>query len=436
MSDKTTQKELTREELYEKVWSTPGTKLAEELGISDVAITKRCKKLNVPRPSRGYWAKLAAGKKPRKLPLPPTPDEVFLKTAEQSVGNELSLPESTESLHELAAAIIPAIKKAHLDSDKRAHLRSERTLPEVEISKAQAERVAQAFHVILTKVESLGIPFRKAQSSYDSGYFQKSHDRLYLKIEEQLIDKAPTARRSRYSGYGYGLREEKIPSGRLTFSLKTERYGSKDATEFAESEKLPLDKVLARVVNEIRSHYVAAQKRRKAEAIQREKDRIESEIRHKKYLEERAIKEAEEAKKNHAKALKKTAKKRQDDFLKASEWWRMFESANAFIVACEHRWKESQSGELTAEQVEWLAWARQISHDLSPFALGYPEPSKDGAFNPEEVPFGGPYPEIRDFPWPPTMPKIPPPVVQQSGYGYSSTPAPTPYPFWLRHQGR
>lgn len=361
-----------------------------------------------------------------------------MKTAEQSVGDELSLPESTESLHELAAALIAKIKKAHVDSDKRASFYGDRTLPEVKVTKAQAERAAQAFHVILQKVEPLGITFRKAQSSYGPAYFQKSHDRLYLKIEEEMIEKTPTARRSRYSGYGYGLREEKVPSGRLIFSLKTDRYGSSDEKEFTESERLPLDMVLARVVNEIRSHYVAAQKRRKAEAIQREKDRIESEIRHKKYLEERAIKEAEEAKKNHAKALKKTAKKRQDDFLKASEWWRMFESANAFIAACEHRWKESQSGELTAEQVEWLAWAQQISHDLSPFALGYPEPSKDGAFNPEEVPFGGPYPEIRDFPRPPTMPKIPPPVVEQRGYGYSSTPAPapTPYPFWLRHQSR
>ena len=436
MSDETPHTELTREELYEKVWSTPGTKLAEELGISDVAITKRCKKLNVPRPSRGYWAKLAAGKKPRKLPLPPTQDEVFMKTAVQSVGNELSLPESTESLHELAAALIAKIKKAHVDSDKRASFYGDRTLPEVKVTKAQAERAAQAVHVILQKVEPLGITFRKAQSSYGPAYFQKSHDRLYLKIEEEMIEKTPTARRSRYSGYGYGLREEKVPSGRLIFSLKTDRYGSSDEKEFTESEKQPLDKVLARVVNEIRSHYVAAQKRRKAEAIQREKDRIESEIRHKKYLEERAIQEAEEAKKNHAKALKKTAKKRQDDFLKASEWWRMYESANTFIVACEHRWKESQSGELTSEQVEWITWARNISNDLSPFALGYPEPSKDGAFNPEEVPFGGPYPEIRDFPRPPTMPKIPPPVVEQRGYGYSSTPAPTRYPFWLRHQGR
>lgn len=435
MSDETSQKELTREELYEKVWSTPGTKLAEELGISDVAITKRCKKLNVPRPSRGYWAKLAAGKKPRKLPLPPTPDEVFIKAADQSVGDELSLPASTESLHELAAALIAKIKKAHVDSDKRASFYGDRTLPEVKVTKAQAERAAQAFHVILQKVEPLGITFRKAQSSYGPAYFQKSHDRLYLKIEEEMVEKAPSARRGRYSGYGYGLREEKVPAGRLIFSLKTDRYGSSDEKEFTESEKQPLDKVLARVVNEIQRHYVAAQKRQKAEAIQREKDRIESEIRHKKYLEERAIKEAEEAKKNHAKALKKTAKKRQDDFLMASEWWRMYESANAFIAACVHRWKESQGGELTPDQSEWLTWARTISHDLSPFALGYPDPSQDGAFNPDEVPFGGPYPEIRDFPRPPTMPKIPPPVVEQRGYGYTPPP-PTPYPFWLKHQGR
>lgn len=60
MSDDQSQNQLSREELYEKVWSTPRTKLAEELGISDVAITKRCKKLNVPRPSRGCPLRLTS----------------------------------------------------------------------------------------------------------------------------------------------------------------------------------------------------------------------------------------------------------------------------------------------------------------------------------------------------------------------------------------
>ena len=50
--------QLTREQLYEKVWSAPTTQVSAEMGISDVSPAKRCKKLNVPKPSLGYWAKV------------------------------------------------------------------------------------------------------------------------------------------------------------------------------------------------------------------------------------------------------------------------------------------------------------------------------------------------------------------------------------------
>lgn len=53
---------FTRKELYDLVWSKPMTKVAAELGVSDVALHKVCKKHRVPAPGRGYWAKLAAGK--------------------------------------------------------------------------------------------------------------------------------------------------------------------------------------------------------------------------------------------------------------------------------------------------------------------------------------------------------------------------------------
>jgi len=45
-----------RDELYQLVWSVPRSRLSEQFGISDVAITKICKKLEVPVPPRGYWA--------------------------------------------------------------------------------------------------------------------------------------------------------------------------------------------------------------------------------------------------------------------------------------------------------------------------------------------------------------------------------------------
>jgi hypothetical protein len=49
---------LTREELYEKVWSTPMQKLAAEFGFSDRGLAKLCRCYKVPVPSRGYWARL------------------------------------------------------------------------------------------------------------------------------------------------------------------------------------------------------------------------------------------------------------------------------------------------------------------------------------------------------------------------------------------
>ena len=47
-----------RQTLYDETWSEPLTKLAKRYGVTDVALAKVCKKLNVPRPGRGYWAKL------------------------------------------------------------------------------------------------------------------------------------------------------------------------------------------------------------------------------------------------------------------------------------------------------------------------------------------------------------------------------------------
>ena len=55
---------LPRSELYELVWTRPVTELAKEFGISDVALAKRCRALNIPLPPRGYWAKVAAGQSP------------------------------------------------------------------------------------------------------------------------------------------------------------------------------------------------------------------------------------------------------------------------------------------------------------------------------------------------------------------------------------
>lgn len=53
---------ITKEDLFILVWTMPTIKVAELLGISDVAVGKRCKILGVPKPPRGYWRKVETGK--------------------------------------------------------------------------------------------------------------------------------------------------------------------------------------------------------------------------------------------------------------------------------------------------------------------------------------------------------------------------------------
>ncbi len=54
---------LTREQLYELVWSKPMQHLVNDYGVSDRAMAKLCARNQVPVPPRGYWAKKSAGQK-------------------------------------------------------------------------------------------------------------------------------------------------------------------------------------------------------------------------------------------------------------------------------------------------------------------------------------------------------------------------------------
>ena len=61
-----------RETLYREIWESPVTEVAKKYQVSDVAIHKVCKALDIPKPPKGYWAKLRAGKPVTVKPLSKT----------------------------------------------------------------------------------------------------------------------------------------------------------------------------------------------------------------------------------------------------------------------------------------------------------------------------------------------------------------------------
>jgi|GEM_PF-300908 len=117
MTDAETEKPITlsREDLYELAWSKPISQLAADFGISDVALAKRCRRLGIPLPGRGYWARLDAGQTPYRPKLPkrqPQWHDDSALTLAPSVGaysaTIVSSREAQETLKTAAPETVPA----------------------------------------------------------------------------------------------------------------------------------------------------------------------------------------------------------------------------------------------------------------------------------------------------------------------------------------
>src|ERR1700737_5046631 len=89
---------ISREELHQAVWSEPMRKVAKRFGVSDVALAKRCRRMAIPLPGRGYWAKKAAGKKVRPISLPKAISGQTIESFEINLGRTVSVEPDRKSV--------------------------------------------------------------------------------------------------------------------------------------------------------------------------------------------------------------------------------------------------------------------------------------------------------------------------------------------------
>jgi hypothetical protein len=61
---------VSRDHLYTLVWTEAMTTVAARFGVSTNYLARVCDHLNVPHPTRGYWARLSVGKASKRSPLP------------------------------------------------------------------------------------------------------------------------------------------------------------------------------------------------------------------------------------------------------------------------------------------------------------------------------------------------------------------------------
>lgn len=97
--------ELTREELFARVWREPLSAVAAQLGLSPSGLAKICDRIAIPYPTRGHWAKAKAGRAPPPPPLPPTPE---------GVGEGLHIAPGQPVARRAASRLPPADRRTQL----------------------------------------------------------------------------------------------------------------------------------------------------------------------------------------------------------------------------------------------------------------------------------------------------------------------------------
>jgi hypothetical protein len=264
---------LSREDLYELAWSKPISALAKDFGISDVALAKRCRRLGIPVPGRGCWARVEAGQTPHRQKLkdrePQWRDQAALRLAPSvgaypvqraSIGEgeareslpariaAVSITPTASIVHALPVVKRTAVREKHPRRSELSFERGEKTgsIVTLEVSPATLDRALLLADTLLRAAQSLGWEFddprrlRKKQDLSDeeeeskspalaerteesephSGRLLVEGEQVWLRVEERFREDpvvpsaAQLAREKREYGY-HAARKVAVATGAL-----------------------------------------------------------------------------------------------------------------------------------------------------------------------------------------------------------------------------
>jgi hypothetical protein len=227
---------LTRQELYEEVWLRPAISLAEEFGISGRGLGKICSRFEIPVPPRGYWAKLAAGKRVTRIPLPTAksdvPSEILIQPSPEGPAaalpeqvraevaavlenrDQIQVPETLRSPHPIVERWLEQ-KRERRKVDQLSGRRSEPPLDATE------RRKLRIFSAIFSEIEKLG---RTVKETRGEVYFEIGAQRLDYKVSEhykQVQIQLSDEERRRSWNPAIASRTDLEATGELCFEITT-----------------------------------------------------------------------------------------------------------------------------------------------------------------------------------------------------------------------
>lgn len=378
---------LTREELYDRVWSTPMQKLAPEFGLSDVGLAKVCKRYKIPRPSRGYWAKLECGKKVHKFPLfrvkdgslsrihlrrnsvreepkekPPKPPLAFhpdiaaLISAELDPANRIEVPSDLRGADQFVSATRESLSKGRIDEYGRVSRRYDfgGACFDVSVGKQNIQRALLLLHSLVRAFRNRGFKIVFRDNDASQPYIQVLERKFRLSIwepsKQQKREITKEEKRHKEECPWSGIRDyEYVPTGMLELHLDRNTYSS--TVRLADTNKRRLEDrlndLVVRMLKEVDQGRVAAERAR-LEAIEKEKRKtaaVQLEVVH------------------------RSDEMRQKRLLEAIPVWEDSRRIRGYIEAVRAAaYRRYGTIEDASETGQWLKWAVHYLDSVDPFA--------------------------------------------------------------------
>lgn len=366
---------LSREELYDLVWSEPMRTVAKRFDISDVGLAKHCRKLTIPMPGRGYWAKKAANKAVRRIALPKLPPnsappgEIVLRPP-VSVEEEPPLPPrvaeqvafedehpikvgaALRSPHPLVRRTIEAFR----NNKRRGEFVGNWQEPHLDlhVTRALLPRSLRIADALVKAFELRGWKIELGTDQHRKSFVHLLGQRVAFGIREptKKVENEPATPRRLLDGTMYTPYQTKYydePAGKLSLVIRSQWDGSSAVEHtWMETATHPLEEKLNDFVIGVVDYantWAEHEVRRQEEARQR----WDAEQRRQ-----------EEQRRREAEAARVAALERQ------AERWVISQRLLEYLAAVRAKATQLSDGELEPALSEWLTWAEGYARSINP----------------------------------------------------------------------
>lgn len=388
---------VNREKLYEEVWGEPVVIVAKRYGISDVGLAKICKKLSIPLPTRGYWAKVKAGRIMKKIPLPKLkencPQDAVLSKADpvrkaaETVAKQkiISHGENSEKTMTVPTELVdphPLVKAAGKRLRQREGVIDEKGLRaapaevvHLQVSSSSLDRALLIADTLLKQLESHSVTIR-VDAQRKETLLDLNGTVVSFSITERVSrtnhqdTPAETRAKERYRSrsmlgvsmpYPHTPRYDYRPTGVLAISA-----GRWPSRNWNDTSRTPLEKRMPEIVTGLIALIEETRGKEAEEARQKEERRLREE--RYAYLVQRREQELAQFKKLEADAIN----------------WERAARLRSYIAAREQS-LIAEAG-TSPKHEDWIAWALAKADWLDPMMqvcdpiLDAPEPKSPGYY--------------------------------------------------------